>query len=233
MMILIVFGLLLSLALPWSVGYVLVLHLAPGVFGSRQIELAVSLLLGICVMGVALILPITLLGEHAGGHLIAFWSMPILSVMGLLSLLARYKDKLRPISAREIASWITLQRVGNLLASWSSIAILLIGTTLLIVSHPPIEPTVELYATRSGDTFQISVTSSSAQPQQMILVITTAGNQAPLSITLDPVSSASAPATVAMPAHNDITIELFNAKDYAAHAKPIRQLALLAGGTIR
>jgi hypothetical protein len=229
---LIILGLLVSLLLPWSVGYILVLHLAPGVFRPRQIELATSLLLGVCVMGVVLILPITLLDGHSLGRLVAFWSMPMLGLAGLLSLLVRYKHKLQLISVRKFARYIAAQRIGNLFVSGSSIAILLIGTVLLVVTHPPSDPTVELYAIQVGDTFQISVTSSSAQPQQMILVTTSATNPNHSSVALDPVSAASGPTTVTLPAGANI-VELYNGQDDITLSHPIRRLVLSTGGSSR
>ncbi len=213
-----VFGLLLI----WSLGYILVIALAPGVFVPRPVEAAVALLLGLCATGLFTMVTARLAPDPVWFQRAIRWTVPLLVVGGGGLLVLRHRSRLLALLQTMMRQPTDGRVLLRALAPWSSAAVLLVGTALILAYRPGPEPTIELYTTRVGQNIQVTVTSTSEQEQRFVLVVRSVSGEVSAAIPLDPVSFQTGPVTTTLETFSSSRIELYESIETVATNQPLR-----------
>lgn len=218
--------LLLSFIMIWSLGYILILFLAPNLFEARLIEAAVALLLGLSATGLFTMVTARLAPDPFWFQRAIRWTIPLLVVFGTALLLIRHRASGQMWLQRLAGLSFDGRTIWSAVTPWLSVGVLLLGAICIVVYRPAPSPTIELYGSRSDNTVEVTVTSNAIQAQRFVLVVRSASGDVSTTVLLGPVSSATGPVRTLLDAPNPVRIELYAKLEDISNEEPMRWISL-------
>jgi hypothetical protein len=218
------FVFLLALLIIWAIGFILVRLFADRHFKDLHEQLAVSILLGICVISVVPIIPLFFIREGSFYLLFLRWMGPVLLLLLILGLALQPKSRAL-LQRASYNSW----RLAGSARHFSFSAIFLICGLFLLYALPRSEAVAIAF---SGSTLQgqamLSVTTSSVTPQVFTLRIIPEDSQEAFFVPLAPISQDSGPIQASFPIKGKLRCELFYTASLTTASLPLRWIELQA-----